>query len=342
MVHPSPSREPSVVDETTPISVVVPAHDAERHLERALDSAFAQARPPAEVIVVDDASTDGTGALLARLAERHERLVVLRTERNVGVCRARNLGLERAVSPLVCVLDADDLLHPDALAELHAALGREPRAALAFAAAAIIDEDDRVCHLVAPIAAMPEPLEALADDNALVCGSGVLFHREAALRAGGYDESLRARGNEICGDWAFYLAMAELGPFAAVPRHLVGYRRHESSMSSDVDALLVAYEDMLERLAERRSGRAGAHVRTPAEGARRGIPFRCHLLRHAVRARRFSLLPRIVAVPLRHAPLALLAHLARRLGRRVLRRLARRAGDGPAPGRDETFSFAAL
>src|SRR5438552_16330121 len=95
-----------------PVSVVVPAHDRAHVIERALRSVAEQRDcAPAELIVVDDGSTDRT----AEVAQAHGARV-LRHDRNRGVSAARNTGARSASQPWVALLDRDDewLPHPPA------------------------------------------------------------------------------------------------------------------------------------------------------------------------------------------------------------------------------------
>jgi glycosyltransferase involved in cell wall biosynthesis len=107
---------------TLTVSCVIPAYNAARFLERALTSVLDQSRPPDEIIVVDDGSTDGTAGLLAAFGPR---LRVLRQE-NAGPAAARNRGIEVAAGELVCFQDADDEWHRDKLAKQLALLDARP------------------------------------------------------------------------------------------------------------------------------------------------------------------------------------------------------------------------
>lgn len=107
------------------ISVVVPCYNAAPYLEECLASLCAQTLPDIEVIVVDDGSTDGSGALLDTIAARESRVRVLH-QANAGVSVARNAGLDAAAGTFVAFVDADDTLPADALATLYARIGGDP------------------------------------------------------------------------------------------------------------------------------------------------------------------------------------------------------------------------
>ena len=93
------------------VSVIIPCYNGERFLKATLESVFSQSYLDFEVIVVDDGSTDGSGSIIK---EYGDRIHAVFTE-NRGVSAARNLGTRLARGALLQYLDADDLLHPDAL-----------------------------------------------------------------------------------------------------------------------------------------------------------------------------------------------------------------------------------
>jgi succinoglycan biosynthesis protein ExoO len=97
-------------------SIIVAAFNAEQHIACALTSALAQTGGSFEVIVADDASTDGTRAVVERHADERLRLVAL--AQNLGPGGARNAALEVARGEWVAVLDADDRMAPGRLAKL--------------------------------------------------------------------------------------------------------------------------------------------------------------------------------------------------------------------------------
>lgn len=102
-----------VESETLPISVLIPAYNRADQVGRALASVAAQQQRPAQVIVIDDGSEDGTAAV----AERHGAAIV-RHESNRGCAIARNSGLAIATQPWIALLDSDDEWLPHHLASL--------------------------------------------------------------------------------------------------------------------------------------------------------------------------------------------------------------------------------
>lgn len=100
------------------ISVIIPAYNAEHTIYRAVGSLLVQDFDEMEIIIVDDGSTDGTFAVCEELAESDMRIRIVRKE-NGGVSSARNAGLEMARGEYVMFLDADDVLHQDALAKMY-------------------------------------------------------------------------------------------------------------------------------------------------------------------------------------------------------------------------------
>jgi glycosyltransferase involved in cell wall biosynthesis len=96
-----------------PVSVVVPCYRCAATLERAVESVAAQTLRPAELILVDDASSDATGPLLQALQARHGTWVKLVTlPANAGAASARNAGWQVATQVYIAFLDSDDAWHP--------------------------------------------------------------------------------------------------------------------------------------------------------------------------------------------------------------------------------------
>ena len=102
---------------TATVSVVIAAHDCDATIGLSIRSALREPET-AEVVVVDDASSDGTRAVVLRLADGDERVRVVPLDRNVGPGGARNRGIDAATGTFVAILDSDDAFVPGRLSVL--------------------------------------------------------------------------------------------------------------------------------------------------------------------------------------------------------------------------------
>ncbi|QYC43259.1 Putative glycosyltransferase EpsH [Nonomuraea coxensis DSM 45129] len=105
----------------TRVSLIVPCYNAARTLRLCLESVLAQTRVPDEIVVVDDASSDGSAALAEELGCR-----VVRLPDNRGVSAARNAGVAATSGEVIFFLDSDVALRPDAVASALAILEEDP------------------------------------------------------------------------------------------------------------------------------------------------------------------------------------------------------------------------
>lgn len=98
-------------EKTVPVfSVVVPVYNAERYLNKALQSILDQNFTDFELILVNDGSTDGSRAILEAFAKTDNRVIVLSTDMNCGAAEARNRGIEITRGKYLCFVDADDYI----------------------------------------------------------------------------------------------------------------------------------------------------------------------------------------------------------------------------------------
>jgi GT2 family glycosyltransferase len=179
----------------------------ERWIEATLDSVLRQTLAAIECIVVDDGSRDATVARVLRFDDARVRLICRAPS---GVSAARNAGLAAARAMAVLFLDADDMLHPTALARLHAAL--EGNAVASFGTVLRVDQAGMAEPGQKPVArhrhASGEMLAAVIAGRRSFWNCGQLLIRtQAAREAGGFDPALR-----LSEDWEFLCRLAALGP----------------------------------------------------------------------------------------------------------------------------------
>lgn len=215
------------------VGVVVPMHNAERTIAATLASICVQTHRALDIVVVDDASTDGSAAIVDDWS-RHDPRVRMIRQSGVGVAAARNAGAAASAAAWLAFIDADDVWAPPKIASQLAALSAGgPGAGLAYCWFASIDSDGRVVSFGPQPLYEGRALRALCHANWIGNGSSLLLRRAAFERAGGYDPSLRARGAEGAEDLLIALRVAEHAEFRVVPRYFVGYRQTPRSMSTE-------------------------------------------------------------------------------------------------------------
>ena len=107
------------------VSVIIPVYNTEKYLPECLESVLNQTLKDIEIICVDDASSDQSGAVLDKYGRHDDRITVFHLERNQRQGHARNYGMDKARGKYVYFLDSDDMIEPEALEELSALADRD-------------------------------------------------------------------------------------------------------------------------------------------------------------------------------------------------------------------------
>ena len=211
-------------------SVVVPTRDRRDLLYLSLLSILWQRDVEVEIVVVDDASTDGTAEMVSGFDDRRLRLVRLRS--GGGVSAARNRGIAEARGDWIAFLDDDDVWAPEKLTSQLLAATTDGRT-WAYAGDVNIDDDLRVLSAFRPLRP-DEVMEVLPRYNPIPSGaSNVIVRADALAHAGPFDPDLRRTE-----DWDMWIRLARMGPPAYVPRPLVGYRFHAANVGADTRAIV--------------------------------------------------------------------------------------------------------
>lgn len=209
---------------TPHVSVVIPVYNGEDCVDGAIDSALAQRGVEAEVIVVDNGSTDSTPAVLARYAGRIVR--VLEPRRGLPV--ARNAGIQRSRGPLLLFLDADDVYPDGYLARFVAAAQDSPEAEVFHCGWRGVDFGGRELYAhTTPWPIDDDPFHELTVRGAPHIGA-LMIRRTVLERCGFFDPALPMQE-----DWDFWLRLAACGArFRGVPGNVLTVRRQPKSMSA--------------------------------------------------------------------------------------------------------------
>ena len=140
------------------ISVILPVYNAETYVREAVESILAQRFTDFELIIINDGSTDGSGAILYDLAA-HDTRIVLVERPNDGLVSALNESIESARADLIKRMDADDMAMPERFALQHAPMVKEPELAVPDSFFNFIDKNGVIIRLyddlpLTPAAAM--------------------------------------------------------------------------------------------------------------------------------------------------------------------------------------------
>ena len=205
------------------VSIVIPCFRHGRLLDHAIRSALAQTYPAIEVIVVNDGSDDNTDDI----AKAFGSSIAYVAKENGGLSSARNAGIDRATGQFLLFLDADDLLHPDAVARLVAAAGPDSRTLVMMGVRYFLDHtDDTTGPTVLPQYGRTLAPTIFVRNHPV---HGILCPKSAVVAAGGFDETLRA-----VEDWDLWIRVAMSGiGVVTIPWCGGFYRQLAGSMSSD-------------------------------------------------------------------------------------------------------------
>jgi glycosyltransferase involved in cell wall biosynthesis len=209
------------------VSIILPAYNVAVYLAIAIDSVLSQTFTDYEALIIDDGSTDATYAIARDYASRDERIKVLQ-QQNGGIASARNHGLRVAASPLIALLDCDDLWTPEYLAAQTAILTAHPEVDIVTGNAWNLggSRDGLPARRTPDPRPAPDLAQILADETVIFIMS--VFRRGVYATIGGFDETMRT--NE---DYDFWIraAMANF-VFTRNDAPLGYYRRRDDSVSA--------------------------------------------------------------------------------------------------------------
>lgn len=198
------------------VSLIIPTRSRPQLLVRAVESAKLAGRD-VEVVVVDDASTDGTAEVCRAL----EGIKYVRLEHNLGVAGARNAGIFASSAEYIAFLDDDDLRLPASLDLQLAALTRQPEAGFVCGSMLLADQEGRLTgEKSAPNHSGGDIFWELLELAFPVMPLSVLFRKECFFRVGLFR-------NRLAGidDWDIFVRTAELYPVAVVCEAVGVYRQ---------------------------------------------------------------------------------------------------------------------
>lgn len=204
------------------VSIILPTHNGSRYIRQSIDSCLAQTFTDFELIIVNDASTDGTGAIIEEYAQKDQRIRVIHNEFNKKLPLSLNTGFEQARGTYHTWTSDDNYYAPGALGTLVGVLTGDARIDLVYTDYYLVDDDDKVFGK-----------RKFNDIYAgftewLGCGACFLYKAEVFTANKGYNP-----GAFLIEDYDFFMRAFLRFNFYYLSRYdLYYYREHPSSLTA--------------------------------------------------------------------------------------------------------------
>ena len=262
------------------VSIIIRAYNRAYILAEAIESALGQTYQNFEIVVVDDASTDNTAALVQRFPGN--RIKYVRHEKNMGVGAACNTGINSSDGDLIAFLDSDDLWKFDTLEHQVRFLAQHPEVDVVFGDVEMVEGDITSPSLIALMQHFPKllPKEPRAKEHVIsgrdmylclleevpIKPTAMVLRKEVFDRVGKFNEDCRSGE-----DWEFLLRLAPSACFGYIDERVAVQRRtpdatHRLYWEDDKAFLLSRF---------RREKAAVIHDRQAVRAANRGITSHC-------------------------------------------------------------------
>jgi glycosyltransferase involved in cell wall biosynthesis len=227
-------------------SIVMPVYNGERYLSPAIESVIGQTVRNWEMIAVDDASLDGTPAILAKYAAKYSNIRFFRNEENSGIAKTLNRGIREARGEWIVHLDSDDFFTPDYLETLQSFIAelRNPDCFISSWVTVVDGKGAKVVDVRLPSA---KKIARMMNFENFLYHPATSFPKSVWERVGGYPDEDR----KLSEDTEMWKRFFRFGvSLIMIPRHLVFYRIHDANYTSFKDKRSVENEDSERALAQ--------------------------------------------------------------------------------------------
>lgn len=224
------------------VSVIIPTYNRAHLISETIDSIVNQTLRPAEIVIVDDGSTDNT----ERVVKKYANLVKYYRIENSGVCKARNVGVDKSQNEWVAFCDSDDLWHQDKLFHQVQLIKSSNEVEYCFTNFRVFsgdrwsnntkfDEcpvgfwDIKSIEIGNDLLVIKEPLYSKLLTFTPIFPSTILMNKTFYNRVGGFDENF---GRKISEDFEFSLRCVQEKNTGVIKKAVVGIRKHEQNFSN--------------------------------------------------------------------------------------------------------------
>jgi len=206
------------------VSVLMPVYNGDKFLRHAIESVLTQTFSDFELIIIDDASSDNSAAIIKSYSD--SRIKYFRNEVNSGIVKTLNRGLQLAEGVYIARMDADDICMADRLSKQVALLDEHSDIGICGADCQLINDKGAVIGKnICPTD--PEEWRIELMFRTPVAHPLVMIRRSVLIECGGYRE-----GMEPAEDYDLWIRVSKLCKGANIPEYLLKYRMHDANYSS--------------------------------------------------------------------------------------------------------------
>ena len=208
------------------ITIIIPTYNRAGLIGFAIESVLAQTYSNWELLVIDDASTDGTETVVKKYAEKDVRIRYIKNSTNLGILKTRNRGLHESSGEYIAMLDSDDTwIDHEKLARQIEVFQKNPKLGIVGTWITFINTAGKPIKNIS-FAQTDDKIRTFFLYYNPITQSSVLFLKQAAIEAGGYDETLVTME-----DHDLWLNIGTKYEIGILPIYATGYRIHSGSIT---------------------------------------------------------------------------------------------------------------
>lgn len=215
------------------ISVVMPLYNAEAYVKKTIDSILQQTYSDFEIIVVNDASTDRSAEIVREMAKKDSRIRLYSNAQNRGIAYTRNRAIELSQGEFIAIMDDDDLAPDYRLKDEVEFLENNSHIDIVAGNTCIIDENDNVIGMFAPVIRNPKLVKAYLMLGNIIGNSTTMIRREFIERY-----KIRYKDNMYgTEDYRFWAECSLHGNISASDKVMLYWRKHNNESNKVKDSI---------------------------------------------------------------------------------------------------------
>lgn len=207
------------------VSILMPAYNAEKYIEEAIESILNQTFTDFEFIIIDDCSTDKTWEIIQKYSKKDKRIVAIKNEENLKLSATLNKGIDICKGEYIARMDSDDWSYPDRLQKQYDAISKDPKIGILGGAMEVCDENLEIKNIRKYNLSDSEIRKSLFKYSPF-CHPATIFKKEALLQ---YKYSIELNDAE---DYDLYFRIGKRYKLQNLNDIVIKYRTSDTQVSS--------------------------------------------------------------------------------------------------------------